>query len=416
MKQGSQVTKRRYSHAREVASFFEDLPACSDASAQWLSGLQRQALRERAGWKAEAEAFLQGLAAQGAVPTESIDRHRERLARCRAPSPGVVAMLLPPLWIAAVAAAAFAVRTLAPGVLLAGVAALCAALGAAWASSRPWLCRRDDPAQPKWLRPTVICASAALVPMGTISLALLVGDGMQALSIKRYEADRASFSTDARGFPLLQRFARDVYGIDVVLRDAGESWASTSLAIPGASPASMTVAPSVCLLALNRAVLLKDPARPQKVDPTSWVQGVMFHEFAHCLDEVRDIRSAGDRTLGTGSLAPRDAKGASSALDFYQASLRPSTQLWREAVADVVAIGYWRLTAAGDADALAEALGRKRADNERDVAHSTSCWIAHARNAPPPDSLAGLFDWAVALRSSARCDLDAVALPAPGGA
>ncbi|WP_248645724.1 hypothetical protein [Xanthomonas translucens] len=175
--------------------------------------------------------------------------------------------------------------------------------------------------------------------------------------------------------------------------------------LPNASVASMALRPGYCQLSMHRANVLRGFEPVGHVDRGRWVQGVMMHEFAHCLDGSRDMPAFGQHIIGTRSLAPMDATNVQDIQGFLDAGTTQATQLWREAVADTFAVGYWKLTAPADAGDLVASLRRKRADAHLDTTHATMCWINHAENAALPASTADLFRWADQLRASAPCKL-----------
>ncbi|MFX7930401.1 hypothetical protein ABTK36_19790, partial [Acinetobacter baumannii] len=100
--------------------------------------------------------------------------------------------------------------------------------------------------------------------------------------------------------------ARKEYGVEVVLGNADQSWASTTVNLPNSSVASMALGPGYCQLNFHRGNILSGFEPVGRVDPVMWVQGVMIHEFAHCLDMARDTPPFGERDVGVRSLAPAD--------------------------------------------------------------------------------------------------------------
>jgi hypothetical protein len=104
------------------------------------------------------------------------------------------------------------------------------------------------------------------------------------------------------------------------------------------------------------------------------------------------------------SIAPMVAKEVNDLEAHLQASAHPSTQLWREAVADIFAVGYWKLTAPESVSDLVAMLSRKRSAAEGGR-HGTNCWIDHADREVAPPSIATIFEWADRIRASASCEL-----------
>ncbi len=393
------------SHASNVALLFDELSSLDQSS--WLETLRRRALKKESSWKADAYAYLHGLTAAGAVSPDRALLLQKAVARCTSGVPRMRDFLLPLAWMGIVAAIAqtctgitIDMTTQAP------LAALAAVGGGWWAATRVWMDRRNDQANQKaWERPFVMVVCSLLSPMAAFVIGLLMATGLQALSVWRFEADRHAFESDPQGFPILQALARDQYGMDVVLGDSAQSWATTSLNLPNASVASMAVRAGFCHLNMHRANVLRDFEAGDQVDHSRWLQGVMMHEFAHCLDLSRDLPSFGQHTIGTRSLPPAVAQDVKDVQELLQAGSIPETRLWREAVADVFAVGFWRVTAPQEADGLIDVLRRHRDSAKQDRAHATMCWIDAARQAAPPASTADLFTWAERLRVSAPCQL-----------
>lgn len=395
----------RYVHADKVSAFFDSIRSVVSTTPDWLGELESRARRKSQGWKDDADAFLRGLEASNAMSEGQVSQSRALLKACVGGTPGAREMFLPMVWIAVVAAAAVACRALSrEPLMLASMTLLTAVAGALWAGSRPWLDRPSSIVHSRWERPVVVIVCAFLAPLATLFISYLVGEVLQAVSIHQFNKDRAAFEADAKGFQFLHELARKEYGVEVVLGSAEQSWASTTVNLPNSSVASMGLGPGYCQLNFHRGNILRGFDPVGRVDPVIWVQGVMIHEFAHCLDMARDTPPFGEQEVGVRSIAPVDA-GASTSVDAWLAAARkPSTQLWREAIADVAAVGFWRFTAPGDAAGLVESLRRKRAAAaEHDAEHATGCWIDSAERAKAPTSTAELFEWADQVRREAKC-------------
>lgn len=274
-----------------------------------------------------------------------------------------------------------------PAVLMAAVSA------AIWGSAWFWA------PFPNWRwRFVWFLASIPLALIVILYIVTIAGRWTQLSSMEKFNVERTAFLADPEGFPLLQKLAREQYGIEVVLANAYESWVSV---IDTPSTASMLLGPGYCRLTMHRNSVLGgfNNYRTGQVDSSFLVQGVMMHEFAHCLDISRDMPAFDQKAIGTRSLAPEDAREVKNLEDHLKASQYLSTKLWREAVADIFVVGYWKLTAPEVADDLVDALRRKRTDEEGTL-HATKCWIEHADLAPAPLSIAVLFEWADRLRTS----------------
>lgn len=399
-------TKSKYSHVESVNALFDQIYKVAPTRSDWLAALQQRALNKEVGWKADADSYVNGLADAGAITPESAAACRGSLEQCLGSDPGWRELLLPMVWIAVVAAMTMLSLAIANDMtLLTLLAVLTAAAGGLWASTRPWLDYRNDPRQHNWERPIVIIACAVFVPVLTYFITFVVGLIIQRVSIEQFNADRAAFLSDPQGFPLLRKLAREQYRVEVVLGNAYKSWASTTVNLPNSSVALMELQPGYCHLSMHRANILRGFDPVGSVDSVLWVQGVMMHEFAHCLDGLRDTPAFGQKIVGTHALAPMDAKKVKDLEGYLEAETHEATQLWREAVADTFAVGYWKLTAPTAAGDLVASLRHKRANAApQDVTHATMCWIDYANRADVPVSTVDLFKWADRLRSSAPCE------------
>ena len=136
-------------------------------------------------------------------------------------------------------------------------------------------------------------------------------------------------------------------------------------------------------------------------DPDAWARGTLAHELTHCFDANAD--SNADYRKRT-ALPPYLAVEPKYVIEHAIATNRLDVTAWKEAVADIVQVGYWRLTE-GDrlhADSLASDLkrGRKiRAQTEDpDLGHATYCWLDALESEPGPPDLESLFAWANDIR------------------
>ncbi|KWH59337.1 hypothetical protein [Burkholderia cepacia] len=244
---------------------------------------------------------------------------------------------------------------------------------------------------------------AAFALLAVLLNGLFLTDRSQAA----FEAQRNAFLNDPDGFAAVRAYARENFGKTLVLGDKGSNWANTTLLIPNASGANMAIRAGYCLLGFNEPVFMKTFSPPGDLDPVLWKRGILMHEFAHCLDVSRDLPPEATNGFGRKSIAPQDIAAVHDLDSFLVVEDRQPTVLWREAFADVFAIGYWRLNAAPAAPALTDALYRKRQKLAGDdMDHATMCWVKYAASptAPPlPVTNHGLLEWADAVRSSAPC-------------
>lgn len=264
-----------------------------------------------------------------------------------------------------------------------------------WASKQPWVVNVKRP----FKRRGMIVFTAVLFPFLPYVITQMSGEVLERVLSERYAAARASFVSDPEGFPFIKNFALEHYGMHVVLSSAPTGRDTHNIALPHSIPGLMTLGPGYCNLILNPANVLNgftgNDSRP-------WVKGIMVHEFAHCLDVSRDMPSFTSRNIGTSSLAPSEAVKTATLEQYLEAASRLPTRRWREILADVFEVGFWRMTDPNAVHLIAD-LQVKRASG--DAAHSTNCWTEIAAQASLPSSMPALLPWADAIRESSDCSL-----------
>ena len=398
---------QKYNHAESVNALFDKIGIVTSAAnvdAAWLDSLHRAALKKTAGWKRSVDALLHGLTAAGHVSGVKLADLRARLALCLDSDATLSEIFYPMAGMVCMVVVTLACQAISFKWWL--IAAMTAPAGALWARNRIWLQPGNSDRLSRWERPSIMVACAILVPMVTVIITLCVGISVQSLSIHQFNVDRIAFSADPHGFPFLRDFARRNFDVDVVLGDANNSWASTTMILPGASVASMSVNPGYCTLNMYRDNVLQSFKPAGKQNQVLWLQGVMMHEFGHCLDVLRDLPSFGVHAVKVHSIAPIDARGVSDVQTYLTATEQDSTKIWREALADTLAVGYWRLVAPAQASSLAASLRQRRSNSAQDDStHATMCWIEQAMQAPAPVSEKDLFAWADHQRSVASCPI-----------
>ncbi len=253
-----------------------------------------------------------------------------------------------------------------------------------------------------FLAATVACATVA--PFLTIGLPESINNATKrsvAKELAAFKADKVD------GYPAFKAAALRDFNIAVTLADEQQTWLKTLLADSGsASPASVDQGPGFCELSylpssLQKSFPIEDPALRKY-----WVKGVLTHELGHCVDAQRDfVTASSDHKASAFSIAPAAQSSVKDVFGYAAASARSDTKLWKEAFADVFAIGWWKLAApAGQWKPLSDAMLAKRLDAQtRDKDHATSCWIRIAQRTAQPSSMAGLPAWADAIRSDGGC-------------
>jgi hypothetical protein len=403
-----------YHHNKYINALFESIaqnyPADCSEDAAWLAELKREALNRGVGWKRNLQGYLRGAQKAKPLPADELAALQSNLLLAREGGPSNKDLMWGASWLLAVAAA-YSYFRLLDFLAMTIASVMLAILGTIWCARRvgrnEW--RKDGEIlrpQKKWVLPVEILSGMFLVTAGAITLPITVGLGTEYYSKKHFAALRDAFEKDPNGFPIMNQFAKTNFDVDLILGSDEASWAwTTTLLLPrSSSPASVTVDSGYCTLNFNSENVLSLMPNTDIEDQNYWLRGVVVHELGHCLDVSRDHPKVGDHKVTTHSIAPSDAKNVSEVRTFVAASEQASTKKWREAVADIFAVGYWRVTAPSQSDRLVSSLRKFRKDGaEGDRVHDTTCWIDYAAEAEAPVSAKDLFIWADRLRSAAPC-------------
>lgn len=219
-----------------------------------------------------------------------------------------------------------------------------------------------------------------------------------------YTREHLTLLEPQSGFRQLQGFAMQHYGLYLHLADTEHGWALNTLNINAYAPASAYTEAGYCRLSLSPSRIYNLRPRTDPVRQHQWLQLIMAHEMAHCLDRSRDLPlGTAVKLRGQASLSPNTTPVKDIA-DFIIAEHRAETVRWREAFADLYALGYMQLNFPSQAPALTAALKAYRLERQRaEPQHATGCWIEAMSNVPSPSSNTDLVQWADEARSNADC-------------
>lgn len=225
----------------------------------------------------------------------------------------------------------------------------------------------------------------------------------------KFEKEHLTEQESNSSYLSIQKFAKEFYNAPLVLGSYEESWALTNLNIPQASPASLRSGAGYCTINMSKPNLQYMYSRSsQVINYTDWERLIFAHELSHCLDRAADLPvGLGEDIKGLTSLAPSVRKDVkfNDIHTFLKAEVNEETQLWREAYADVFAIGYMYLEKNGQISELRDSLIAYRNSRKEDVTHYTSCWLEFSKTIDGPKTGFDLKDWANEIRTEAPCDL-----------
>lgn len=395
-----------------LKALFDQIVADAPAGAlndKWLTTIHANAKSNERDWQTRLDAYLQGLCDSGTLSGGKLHDLRSLMSACNGPEPGVFDLISPIAWTVCAAVMTLGWQLKGRGKIEIAIAVIFAAvIGAFWAVRRT-RCQTtsDQPQKRQHQRLFWIAFGALVAPAIAMYVSGLTGELAKAISIHQFKTAQAKFVADPAGFPMIRNFAKENFGIDVVLGDVDSGWSTTALALPGSSVATMTVYQGFCEMNLYREKLLLDFGPPSSASKVTWIQGVMLHELAHCLDGSRDLPTFGERrSIRTLSISPADAKHVVDIQSYVTAARTPGSMLWREALADIMAVGFWRLRFPGEANAMVTELRNKRVDAAgEDKTHATTCWIDLAAKARAPQSMGTMLEWADRLRASPECQI-----------
>lgn len=370
----------------------------------WSAELFDSAQKRKPGWRSRATNYVKARVATGSLSPDRADEATRCLARCAEEDPAVLDFAVQVGFILIVAIAA--VSALAPErgfAFLLVLQASAVALAAYWIHRRAWMSNWLDPHAGPWRRRMAHFLLAAIAGLTCFWLPTPISAALKWWSIKEFQAERVAILNSPTGFQPIKEIAERDYGVVLLLGDALDSWASTSIGSTQApSPAQMQMGPGYCNLSLRPSRALAGLKLTGPIAESAWLQGIMVHELGHCLDTMRDTKAQGELRVGTRSLAPGPDRAAHTLTSWLIAGSRQPNLLWREALADIMTVGHWRQVYPSVAGPLIGELLAKRAD-VLDRTHLTGCWIEAARDAELPAPQVKLFDWADGIRSGARC-------------
>ncbi|GJI95083.1 hypothetical protein RugamoR57_18010 [Duganella caerulea] len=373
---------------------------------EFLKSLRGDARSNKRNWQERLNEYLNSLQDQGKLSESEIDELLALASECPVPPPRKWVAWSPLIWLIFGAFAVLGITTynrtsVQSTVFIAAVAAAGAYTG--WLrNGRPK--RQKPPGITAWERP----ACAALYAVASVAIAVLIPLLSQVSYFEYLRHGHAArsneFRKDPDGMVAFQNLAKVHYGIDVVLNDPDDDWVGTTLALKGASPAFIDTNAGYCVLSFDSSSLRLDFGIENPRLMKAWTKGILMHEMGHCLDISRDQRGFGEKSsLGSRSIAPSISQYVYDVQSYADAANKDSSKLWREAYADIVAIGYWKIAEPDSHTILTANLRAERVKNVRDTIHRTMCWIDAAKSKAAPASMENLPAWADDIRSKTRC-------------
>lgn len=252
-------------------------------------------------------------------------------------------------------------------------------------------------------------ADMSLAIIFVLAYAIVINAAFFGASKRAMKSDFASFKKDPDGFVFIKKYAADNFQTRLLLNEDIDSyWMDFAL---GHNPAAIMPSKGNCpLFVLPKKILnYFDPSPEILSNPElskAWVKGVLVHELGHCVDIYRDYPSsftADDFQLN--AIHPVVRGSIKSFDDYSDAEMNNVVSNWREAFADIMAIGFWKLNFPSHSELLAKSLLDVR-ENRRDTdanknTHDTVCWINHVKALAPPISDHELLLWTDKARQDA---------------
>ncbi|MCU6501959.1 hypothetical protein LPN04_29625 [Rugamonas sp. A1-17] len=377
-----------------------------ESSPAFIRQLKGDALLNRRDWQLRLDSYMQCLRDQDMLNGEQMARLLELASKCPEPAPSTWTALSPIGWLLLGAFSVLGWEKLALSWIQIGCFFSAAAVLGGYLG---WTMYRRPQSQPRlawnrWHRLFLVAIGAVIASVMSVFVPGIAEEGFMKYVAAKHKSSIDKFAQSPEGMPMISKFAKESFGIDVVLAEPKDSWKTTTLMLGESSPASMEVRQGYCELYVDSWTVERDFGPKSAQDRGLWTNAVLMHELAHCADVARDLPKAGSGgPIDTHSIAPADSAGIRDIPSYIAASRRPLTQLWREAYADIMAIGYLKVTAPNSAQRLTSDLREKRLSNKTDKIHATMCWIDRASGTFAPSSLADLPRWSDEVRRGAGC-------------
>ena len=207
----------------------------------------------------------------------------------------------------------------------------------------------------------------------------------------------AIFESDVKGFRFISEFSKEHYGVELVLNKASDLGGYEGFYLSTVRRPSMNVGMYCSLNMFDGQYIGSHTFNSEYAN--AWFEGIMVHELAHCLDVRRDNQ----RSISTLSLAPSEAATVKTGQDYHEASMTLPTLNWREVVADLMTLGYFKVAYPDQFKNFKSALISHRSGGEENQAHNTLCWIQDVDESSIPTQFDELFQWADETRAASTC-------------
>ncbi len=253
------------------------------AQQTFLQQLRADALRNSREWQSRVDPYMHALKDQGLISDPELKELLALASECPVPVPSSWEVFSPLGWLLLGALSVLGWLTLAvpnaQWIWFICVAGLMGGIYGAKYIRRPN--NRPELRRNKMHVALLVVLGSVVSVLASICLPGLTQLAVHQLGEKRHERDMKAFERDPNGLPMLQKIAKDYFGVDVVLADPMSSWQQTTLRLPVSSPASMNLAPGYCELNIDPFSLTRDFGARDDRDKMVWIHGVMMHEFGH---------------------------------------------------------------------------------------------------------------------------------------
>lgn len=216
-------------------------------------------------------------------------------------------------------------------------------------------------------------------------------------------------------FPFMKSYLKRNYDIDLVLIDKKSNGFNTyfGFGLSSGSPASMAAAGGFCELYYSGTMLDIWSNISSEEIRTKFHQVALAHEAGHCVSIEKDLvnlKMNDPLNLPyTRSIYLEHRPKIKDIESFIEISELQRTQLWREIIADVFAVGFAKFHYPADADIITNEMIRIRDSRVDDVTHRTSCWLTYAKGMDIPKDEKNLYEWSLKLASEASsCDVNKI--------
>ena len=377
---------------KKVDDTFDAITQSIGGHSDFIDNLKRKANRNKKNWKMEVLAYVNGLYESKVISASELSSYEKKIkgsSKWYDPSLWDIVVYFLCMTMIPILTVYFKTSSLQLAIIISiGVVALTSVVFS-FRSSYSWVALLQGVTFSFFL-----CFLSLLLILWSTSL-------IEIYEKKVFDNRVDKFSSNKNGFLFIKKFASDYYDVDLIL--ATENKSSFPFNIPSVHMPSIEVE-NRCILNMSGGYNMPVPFDENSDMHQAWLEGVMIHELAHCLDISRDHKDESIESVTTYSIYPPYTELINDFQSYYEISKLNANKNWREVVSDIMALGYFRIQYEENFYVLKEALIEYRTSNKDNYIHSTSCWIEKIDKDDLPEKYDDIFKYADELRRTLPCN------------